>query len=88
MVAILSTGNEIVDLHSDVTSNLKGSWGEIFDTNRPSLQAVLEGMGYEVVDLGIVPDTYVISFFFRIAVFIVWRDLEFLHMLQHFRRVY
>jgi len=57
VVAILSTGNEIVDLHSDVTSNLEGSWGGIFDTNRPSLQAVLEGMGYEVFDLGIVPDT-------------------------------
>jgi gephyrin len=61
-VAILST---IVDLHSDVASttgsNLNVSWdgGGIFDTNRPSLQAVLEGLGYEVIDLGIVPDTCV-----------------------------
>lgn len=58
VVAILSTGNEIVDLHSAGTSpNLNGSWGGIFDTNRPSLQAALEGFGYEVVDLGIVPDS-------------------------------
>ena len=26
----------------------------IYDTNRPSLQAALEGLGYEVIDLGIV----------------------------------
>lgn len=62
VVAILSTGNEIVDLHSDVTSadsnlGVDSTWGGIFDTNRPSLQALLEGLGYEVVDLGIVPDT-------------------------------
>jgi len=31
-------------------------WGGIYDTNRPSLRAALEGMGYEVVDLGIVAD--------------------------------
>ena len=31
-------------------------FGGIWDTNRPSLQAALEGMGYKVVDLGIVPD--------------------------------
>ena len=55
MVAILSTGNEIVDLQSPhIPSN--GDWGGIFDTNRPSLQALLEGDGYKVVDLGIVPD--------------------------------
>ncbi|KAF8806121.1 hypothetical protein BYT27DRAFT_7191426 [Phlegmacium glaucopus] len=60
VIAILSTGNEIVDLHSDVgssSSDLNGGWGGIFDTNRPSLQAALEGWGYEVVDLGIVPDS-------------------------------
>ena len=56
VVAILSTGNEIVDIHRPVS--LSGNdWGGIWDTNRPSLQAALEGLGYEVVDLGIVSDT-------------------------------
>ena len=67
VVAILSTGNEIVDLHSDIEStsyDSNGGWGGIFDTNRPSLQAALEGLGYEVVDLGIVPDSCVASLFF------------------------
>jgi gephyrin len=50
VIALLSTGNEIVDLQSQPQST--GIW----DTNRPSLQAALEGMGYEVIDLGIVPD--------------------------------
>ena len=66
VVAILSTGNEIVDLHSDIEStsyDSNGGWGGIFDTNRPSLQAALEGLGYEVVDLGIVPDSCVASLF-------------------------
>jgi len=48
----MSTGNEIVDLH-DAS---KDGWGGIYDTNRPSLRATLEGMGYEVLDLGVVPD--------------------------------
>lgn len=55
VVALLSTGNEIVDLQSPKPLS-HGGWGGIFDTNRPSLQAALEGMGYEVVDLGIIPD--------------------------------
>ncbi|KAG8968956.1 hypothetical protein FRC03_005501 [Tulasnella sp. 419] len=32
-------------------------WTGVWDTNRPSLKAALEGLGYEVIDLGIVPDT-------------------------------
>ncbi|KAF9562478.1 hypothetical protein CPC08DRAFT_706685 [Agrocybe pediades] len=57
VVAIMSTGNEIVDLHDDhFKSNSKDSWGGIYDTNRPSLRAALENFGYEVIDLGIVPD--------------------------------
>ncbi|KAH6912474.1 molybdenum cofactor biosynthesis protein [Coprinopsis sp. MPI-PUGE-AT-0042] len=57
VVALLSTGNELVDLQgSDVTQG-SDSWGGIYDTNRPALQAVLQGLGYEVVDFGIVPDT-------------------------------
>ncbi|EPQ59047.1 hypothetical protein GLOTRDRAFT_113867 [Gloeophyllum trabeum ATCC 11539] len=57
-VAILSTGNEIVDIQSTRRQGQGDSseWGGIWDTNRPSLQAALEGMGYEVVDLGIVSD--------------------------------
>lgn len=55
IVALLSTGNELVDLQNPVS--LSGSdWGGIYDTNRPSLRAAIEGMGYQVVDLGIVSD--------------------------------
>jgi len=61
VVAIMSTGNEIVDLHGTGRVSAgdaigKDGWKGIFDTNRPSLQAVLEGFGYDVVDLGIVTD--------------------------------
>ncbi|KAG6373752.1 MoaB/Mog domain-containing protein [Boletus reticuloceps] len=55
IVALLSTGNEILDLQSPNSLPSDG-WGGIYDTNRPSLQATLEGMGYKVVDIGIVPD--------------------------------
>ncbi|KAK0190455.1 hypothetical protein F5146DRAFT_1137290 [Armillaria mellea] len=56
IVGILSTGNELVDLQAPVPHNEGSSWGGIWDTNRPSLQAALQGLGYEVVDLGIVSD--------------------------------
>ncbi|KAG8900544.1 hypothetical protein FRB99_005983 [Tulasnella sp. 403] len=58
-VAILSTGNELTDIQSTVRAetNTAEQWTGIWDTNRPSLRAALEGLGYEVVDLGIVPDT-------------------------------
>jgi gephyrin len=55
VVAILSTGNELLDITSPQKMDSDG-WGGIWDTNRPSLQAALEGMGYTIVDLGIVPD--------------------------------
>ena len=55
VVALLSTGNELLDLQAPPLRPTEG-WGGIFDTNRPSLQAALEGMGYEVLDLGIAPD--------------------------------
>lgn len=58
-VALLSTGNELVNLHGNAQSPPSEEWGGIFDTNRPSLQSVLESLGYDVVDLGIVPDTLV-----------------------------
>ncbi|KAG7447648.1 uncharacterized protein BT62DRAFT_1075023 [Guyanagaster necrorhizus] len=56
IVGILSTGNELVDLQAPIPPNDGLSWGGIWDTNRPSLQAALQGLGYEVVDLGIVAD--------------------------------
>lgn len=55
VVAILSTGNELLDLQSPNPLPSDG-WGGVWDTNRPSLRAALEGMGYNVVDLGIVAD--------------------------------
>ncbi|KAG6897611.1 hypothetical protein C0992_013051 [Termitomyces sp. T32_za158] len=55
IVALLSTGNELVDLQ-DPVSRSGDDWGGIYDTNRPSLRAAIEGMGYQVVDLGIVTD--------------------------------
>jgi len=58
VVAILSSGNEIVDLHSAAQSSKDAEqWSGIYDTNRPSLKVALEGQGYEVIDLGIVQDT-------------------------------
>lgn len=62
MVALLSTGNEIIDLHTP-NPHSGDDWGGVFDTNRPSLQAALEGMGYDVVDLGVVPDRLGTSMF-------------------------
>ncbi|KAF8908344.1 molybdenum cofactor biosynthesis protein [Mucidula mucida] len=55
VVAVLSTGNEIVDLQAPAPLHGESSWG-IWDTNRPSLTAALEGLGYEVLNLGIVAD--------------------------------
>jgi len=55
VVAILSTGNEVEDLHSPQDHKTVNT-GQIYDTNRPSLSAALQGMGYEVIDLGIVAD--------------------------------
>lgn len=50
-VAILSTGDEVVPVS---TPHLQPS--QIRDTNRPLLRALLEEVGVEVVDLGIVGD--------------------------------
>lgn len=60
IVALMSTGNEVVDLQGalDQKSGERGrdGWSGTFDTNRPSLEAALTGMGYQVLDLGIVSD--------------------------------
>ncbi len=58
VVALLSTGNELLDVQAPTPLPSDG-WGGIWDTNRPSLQAALEGLGYEVMDLGIVADKWV-----------------------------
>ncbi|KAI9000732.1 molybdenum cofactor biosynthesis protein [Trametes punicea] len=55
VVALLSTGNELLDLQSPHPLPGDG-WGGIWDTNRPSLQAAIEGLGYGTIDLGIIPD--------------------------------
>ncbi|KAG8860526.1 hypothetical protein FRB96_003780 [Tulasnella sp. 330] len=59
VVALLSTGNEIMDIGAAAPddSSVTEQWSGIYDTNRPSLQAALEGLGYTVIDLGIVADT-------------------------------
>ncbi|KAJ2936055.1 hypothetical protein H1R20_g1039, partial [Candolleomyces eurysporus] len=57
VVAILSTGNELVDLQRPQPADNREQWAGIYDTNRPSLIAALEGLGYTVVDLGIVEDS-------------------------------
>jgi gephyrin len=64
VVAILSTGNELVDVQNPIHMP-KDGWGGIYDTNRPSLQAALEGLGYEVVDVGIVGDEQAYSPFHK-----------------------
>jgi gephyrin len=56
VVALLSTGNELVDLNNPREETHEGAWSGIYDTNRPALSALLQGLGYEVLDLGIMPD--------------------------------
>lgn len=56
-VAILSTGNELVDPTTTPTSSTEASWGfSVFDANRPGLAAAITGLGFRVLDLGIVGD--------------------------------
>ncbi len=49
-VAIMSTGDEVFEPGADLPS------GGIYDANRYSLLALLDGLGCEVTDLGILPD--------------------------------
>ena len=49
-VAIISTGDELQEPGAPLTP------GTIADANRPMLKAMIDGMGHEVVDLGICPD--------------------------------
>jgi molybdopterin molybdotransferase len=50
LVAVLSAGNELVDLGSKVPP------GRIVDSNRPTLLAMVDASGAQPMDLGIVPD--------------------------------
>lgn len=55
----MSTGNEIDDLYlprDQSGQRGRDGWTGTIDTNRPSLIAALQGMGYEAIDCGIVPD--------------------------------
>jgi len=49
-VAVISTGDELVEAGETARS------GQIYDANRPMLTALVQQMGYDVVDLGRVPD--------------------------------
>ena len=51
-VAILSTGDELVDF----TSSREVQFGEIRDANRPMLLSACREVGFDTMDLGIVPD--------------------------------
>jgi len=54
-VAVFSTGDELVSLAKHGDQAL--SPGQVFDSNRYTLCAMLQRLGVEVIDLGIVADT-------------------------------
>lgn len=51
-VALLSSGSELVEAGAGELAP-----GQIFNSNRPMLSAMLQALGCRVLDLGIVPDT-------------------------------
>ncbi|CDK29225.1 unnamed protein product [Kuraishia capsulata CBS 1993] len=53
-LGVLSTGDELVDLQKK-TGEL--SYGQIYDSNRPTLLSTIRQTGFEVVDLGIALDS-------------------------------
>ncbi|SCZ87620.1 BZ3500_MvSof-1268-A1-R1_Chr2-2g05086 [Microbotryum saponariae] len=58
IVAVLSTGNELVNIQD--TSKPKhstSSFSAIIDSNRPSLIQILRNLHFQVLDLGIIGDT-------------------------------
>jgi molybdopterin molybdotransferase len=49
-VAIISTGEELVEPGEPIAA------GQIYNSNRYTLEAMLDGWGFEVIDFGITPD--------------------------------
>ncbi len=54
-VAVFSTGDELVSLREQAEPSLAP--GQVFDSNRYTLCAMLQRLGVEVIDLGVVPDS-------------------------------
>lgn len=54
-IGVLSTGDELRN-YSDTVLDTSLSYGEVFDSNRPSLISLLRQFGFKPVDLGIVRD--------------------------------
>ncbi|GAA5847005.1 hypothetical protein JCM3766R1_005895 [Sporobolomyces carnicolor] len=62
IVAVLSTGNELVDLDqardsTAAATTAKVGFSSIVDSNRPTLISILRDLHYDVVDLGICGDS-------------------------------
>ena len=55
-VAVFSTGDEIADPLFDGADAVGGGQGTIYDVNRYSIAALLQGFGCEITDLGILQD--------------------------------
>lgn len=51
-ICVMSTGDELVD----VASSKKKTTGEIYDSNRPMIAALIEQAGHQVIDGGIIED--------------------------------
>lgn len=51
-IALFSTGDELIE------PGMVPQAGQIFNSNRYTLSAMIEAMGFEFVDLGIVPDNF------------------------------
>lgn len=56
IVAVLSTGNELVEI-LDTRTKPTSSFSAIPDSNRPSLLSILHHLHFDTVDLGIIGDT-------------------------------
>lgn len=53
-IGILSTGNELKDISSSSSSSSSDlKYGEIYDSNRPTLISCLKNLGFNPIDLGI-----------------------------------
>ena len=56
VIGVLSTGDEIVDLHATPSETRSLRPGEVRDSNRPALLAAAAERGFEAIDLGIAAD--------------------------------